>query len=52
MDQWLRPCGSNAWDSGSIPGQGTKIPHATQHGQKNFFNLFLIFKNRKFSDYF
>ena len=25
---------SNAGDSGSIPGQGTKIPHAMQHVQK------------------
>ena len=24
----------NAGDVGSIPGQGTKIPHATQQGQK------------------
>ena len=26
--QWLRFCTSNAGDEGSIPGQGTKIPHA------------------------
>ena len=32
--QWLRLHTSNAEDAGSIPGQGTKIPHATQWGQK------------------
>ena len=26
--QWLRLCASNAGGTGSIPGQGTKIPHA------------------------
>ena len=25
---------SNAGDTGSIPGQGTKIPHAVWHSQK------------------
>ena len=25
---------SNAGDTGSIPGQGTKIPHARQRGKK------------------
>ena len=29
--QWLRLRASNAGDTGSIPGRGTKIPHAT-HG--------------------
>ena len=33
MVQWLRLRASNAWGVGSIPGQGTKIPHATRHGQ-------------------
>ena len=32
--KWLRLCASNARDAGSIPGQGTKILHATQPGQK------------------
>ena len=32
--QWLRRHVSNAVGAGSIPGQGTKIPHAVQHGQK------------------
>ena len=29
--QWLRVCASNAEVTGSIHGQGTKIPHATWH---------------------
>ena len=32
--QWLRLHASNAVGLGSIPGQGTKIPHAVWHGQK------------------
>ena len=32
--QWLRFCASTAGGTGSIPGQGTEIPHATQCGQK------------------
>ena len=32
--QWLGLCASTAGDMGSIPGQGTKIPHAVWHGQK------------------
>ena len=32
--QWLRLCTSYAADTGSIPGQGTKIPYAVWHGQK------------------
>ena len=36
--RWLRHCASNAGGGGSNPGQGTKIPHATQRGQKIFFN--------------
>ena len=31
--QWLRLCSSTAEDKGLIPGQGTKIPHATWHSQ-------------------
>ena len=43
--RWLRLHVSNAGSAGSIPGQGTKIPHAAWHGQKkNFFlNLFYLF---------
>ena len=33
--QWLRLHASNAGGEGSVPGWGTKIPHATRHGQKN-----------------
>ena len=32
--RWLRLCASNAGGVGSIPGQGTKTPHATKHDQK------------------
>ena len=32
--QWLRLCACNAGVAGSIPGWGTKIPHAVPHGQK------------------
>ena len=32
--QWLRPFTSNAGGVGLIPGWGTKIPHAAEHGQK------------------
>ena len=31
---WLRLCVSNAWGTGSIPGHGTKIPHAVWYSQK------------------
>ena len=34
MVQWLRLCASTAGGTGSIPGRGTKIPHAVQRGQK------------------
>ena len=36
----LRLCASNAGDAGSIPGRGTKIPHATQQYQKINKNIF------------
>ena len=32
--QWLRLRTANARGTGSIPGWGTKIPHAVQYGQK------------------
>jgi len=32
--QWLRLCTANAGGVGSIPGLGTKIPHAMWNGQK------------------
>ena len=38
--QWLRLCASNAGDVGLIPGQGTKISHATWHGQKKNYDQY------------
>ena len=32
--QWLRLHTSSAGGAGLIPGQGTRIPHATRHSQK------------------
>ena len=32
--QWLRLCISTAEGAGSIPGRGTKIPHAAWHSKK------------------
>ena len=37
MAQWLRPCAPTTGGIGSIPGRGTKIPHALWCNQKNFF---------------
>ena len=34
VDQWLRFHAHSSGDTGSIPGQGTKIPHATWCGKK------------------
>ena len=36
--QWLKLCASTARGSGPIPGRGTKIAHATRHGQKKECN--------------
>ena len=33
MVQWLGLCTATEGDQDSIPGEGTKIPQATQHGQ-------------------
>ena len=45
--QWSRPCTTSAGGMGSIPGQGTKIPHAVQCGQKPKYlpvnPLFMVF---------
>ena len=35
--QWLRLCTSIAGSMGSVPGQGTKIPHASRCGPKKIF---------------
>ena len=48
--QWLRLCTSSAGVS-SIPGQGTKIPHAVDHDQKTkkktqFWALLLITESK------
>ena len=32
--QWLRLCALRVGGMGLIPGQGTKIPHAAQIGEK------------------
>ena len=34
MVQWLGLCASAAGGMGSIPGWGTKIPHAARHSQE------------------
>ena len=39
--QWLRVCASNAWGVGSIPGWGTKTPHAAQCGQNIYKIAFM-----------
>ena len=47
--QWLRLRASTAVGTGSIPGSGTKIPHALQQGKKKkklFFELCLKFSEQ------
>ena len=41
--QWLGLCTFNGRSAGSIPGPGTKIPHALQCGQKAKVCLFVCF---------
>ena len=43
MVQWLRHRAANIRDMGLIPGQGAKIPHAMQHGQKTII-IIIFFK--------
>ena len=38
--QWLRLWASNSGEVGSIPGWGTKIPHATWHSKKSYIYFF------------
>ena len=42
--QWLSLHAARAGIVGLIPGWGTKIPHAMQHGQKIFFLTFFNLK--------
>ena len=37
MAQWLRLCVSAAGGEGSIPGQGTRIPHTALRSQNNSY---------------
>ena len=37
--QWLRLCAPNTGDTGSIPGQETKISHDAEHGKKIYIKL-------------
>ena len=45
MVQWLRFQAFNERDAGSIPGWGTKIPHALWNGQKILKKKKILFKN-------
>ena len=36
--QWLRLCAFTVGDTGSIPGSGTKVPHALWHSQEQQTN--------------
>ena len=40
--QWLRPHTSIARGAGSIPGQGTKIPHPSWHSPKVKIKIVII----------
>ena len=50
--QWLGLHASTAGGTGSVPGQGTKIPHAAWQGQKNFNVLLFTWKKGKLQAYF
>ena len=43
--QWLRLHTSTAEGTGSIPGQGTRIPHASWLGKKKIFLMLLYLFN-------
>ena len=45
--QWLRLCASNTGDLGSIPGEGTKSPHALWCGKKLREKKKLTIKKKK-----
>ena len=50
MVQRVRLCAPNAGGAGSMPGQGTKIPHAVWCGKKNFFFKVKHIEKRKTLD--
>ena len=45
--QWLKLRASTARDTGSIPGQGTKIPQTTECGQNKNWYVFITFAIKK-----
>ena len=45
--QWLRLCASNTGDLGSIPGEGTKSPHALWCGKKLREKKNLLLKKKR-----
>ena len=47
--QWLRHCTPDARDTGLIPAQGTRIPHAAQHRQINKYSSAYKKKKKKSS---
>ena len=44
--QWLRLCDSTTRGTDSIPGQGTKILHATKSGQNKKINTIMFIKKK------
>ena len=51
MVQWLRLHASSAGDMSSMPGWGTKIPHATWPGQKKKILLMNNMENYLYSSH-
>ena len=47
MVQGLKLCSPNAGDAGSVPGQGTKIPHAATKTQCSQINKSILKKQIK-----
>ena len=45
--QWLKLCSPNAGDAGSVPGQGTTIPHAATKTQCSQINKSILKKWKK-----
>ena len=46
--QWLRIHASTAGHTGSIPGQGLKIPHTAKCDQEKDYGLFYFLDNQLF----